>query len=224
MKTAKLLLALALLVGCSLMPVHSVSALPAGLVPIQDAPPISAIKSADGYVLVWNGPDLHFTLAIKGKDIKPLPDSERVFFQVDGMVFQVQLAQISQFAPNAKETKLDNKAILAAHRDWETKYLEDTLGFKLKVQSSNASLESGGDALLWQYDMPEAMKVEAKKQVYLTVVSGDYVLVLNSVVTATVSEAQARKLLQDALATLKTSAVEIDVKKLAESIRNGVAP
>lgn len=190
----------------------------------QDPPARAAIKTGDGYLLVWNRADIHFTVQIKGKDIKPLNDTENVLFQVDGMVFQIQLASVREFAPDAKEKKLDDAAILAAHRDWESDYAGESLGSKLKVESSSTKLSSGTEALLWQYDMPEAMKVEAKKQVYLTLVSGNFVIVLNSVVTPKVSEEQARKLLQDTVATLKTSPNPIDVKKLAISIRDGVAP
>jgi hypothetical protein len=190
----------------------------------QDPPAIAAIKTADGYLLVWNRPDIHFTVLIKGKDIKPLNDSEHPMFQVDGMLLQIQLADVGEFAADAKEKKLDDTAILAAHRDWESKFAEEQLGGKLKVESSSTKLSSGAEALLWQYDMPEALKAEAKKQVYLTLVGGEHVIVLNSAVTAKVSEEQARKLLQDTVATLKTSPDPIDVKKLAISIRDGVAP
>jgi hypothetical protein len=222
MKNTKLVLVVSLILAtCLSIPLTALSA--SRLSP-QDPPSRAAIKTADGYLLAWNRPDIHFTILIKGKDVKPLNDTENVFFQVDGMVFQIQLASISEFAPDAKEKKLDDKTILAAHRDWESKYAEETFGSKLKVESTSTKLSNGAEALLWQYDMPETMKVEAKKQVYLTLVSGDYVIVLNSVVTPKVSEEQARKLLQDIVATLKTSADPIDVKKLAISIRDGVAP
>ena len=227
MKIAKLALLVPFLLAVCIsvaVKVHSATNPTLGLFSTQDAPPIAAIKTADGYLLVWNRPDIHFSVLIKGKDIKPLNDSEHVFFQVDGMVFQIQLASIGEFAPEAKEKKLDDKTILAAHRDWESQYAEEMMRGKLKVESSSTKLSSGADALLWQYDMPEAMKVEAKKQVYLTVVSGDYVMVFNSVVTPKVSEEQARKLLQDTVATVKTSPDPIDVKKLSESVRKGVTP
>jgi len=186
--------------------------------------PVNAIKTIDGYLLVWNRPDLHFTVLIKGKDVKPLNDSEHVFFNVDGMVFQIQFASVSEFAPDAKEKKLDDKAILAAHRDWESKFIEGLLSSKLKVQSLNTKLSNGGEASLWQFDMPEGMNVEARKQLYLSVVSGDYVVLLNSVVTAAISEETARKFLLDTMATLKFSSTPIDVKKLSESIRKSVGP
>jgi hypothetical protein len=72
--------------------------------------------------------------------------------------------------------------------------------------------------------MPEGMNVEARKQLYLSVVSGDYVVLLNSVVTAAISEETARKFLLDTMATLKFSSTPIDVKKLSESIRKSVGP
>jgi hypothetical protein len=190
----------------------------------QNDLPVNAIKTIDGYLLVWNRPDLHFTVLIKGKDVKPLNDSEHVFFNVDGMVFQIQLASVSEFAPDAKEKKLDDKAILAAHRDWESKFIEGLLSSKLKVQSLNTKLSNGGEASLWQFDMPEGMNLEARKQLYLSVVSGDYVVLLNSVVTAAISEETARKFLLDTMATLKFSSTPIDVKKLSESIRKSVGP
>jgi hypothetical protein len=184
----------------------------------------AAIKTADGFLFVWNRPDLYFTISIKGKVIEPLNDPDHVFFNVDGMVFQLQLASISEFAPDARMKKLDDKNILAAHRDWESKFVEDLLGKKLQVQTHNTKLSNGGDALLWQFDMPEGTNADAKKQLYLTIVSKSYVLLLNGVANANVSETTVRKYLLDTIATLKISAVPIDVKQLAESIRKGGAP
>jgi hypothetical protein len=184
----------------------------------------AAIKTADGFLFVWNRPDLHFTIAIKGKDIRPLDEPEHIFFNVDGMVFQLQLAEISEFAPDARMKKLDDKTILAAHRDWESKFVEGMLGKKLQVQTLNAKLSNGGDALLWQFDMPEGMNADAKKQLYLTIVSKNYVLLLNGVANAAVSETIVRKYLLDTISTLKISLVPIDVSQLSESIRKGNAP
>ncbi|MDQ2936518.1 MAG: hypothetical protein M3R67_03325 [Acidobacteriota bacterium] len=183
-----------------------------------------AIKTDEGVLFVWNRPDIHFTIAIKGAEIKPLNDPEHIFLSVDGKVFQIQLASISEFAPDAKEKKLDDKSILAAHRDWESKYIEGLLHSKLKVQLFTAKLSSGSDASLWQFDMPEGMNADAKKQIYLTMVSKPYVLLLNSEATATISEDVARKFLLDTIATLKISLTPIDVKKLSESIRGGSKP
>jgi hypothetical protein len=183
-----------------------------------------AIKTDEGILFVWNMRGLYFTLSLKGKTIKPLDDPAHIFFMVDGRVLQIQVASIKEFAPNAKEKKLDDKAVLAAHRDWEAKYIEELVHSKLKVQTFNAKLSNGSDASMWQFDMPEGMNAEVKQQLYLTVVSKDYVLMLNSEATATMSDVDGRKFLLDTIASLKLSPIPIDVKQLSDSIRKGVAP
>ena len=184
----------------------------------------SAIKTDEGMLFVWNEPGLSFSIAIRGKEVKPLNDPEHIFFSVDGRVLQIQLAGIINFAPDAKEKKLDDKAILAAHRDWEAKYVEGLLHSKLTVRTFNTKLSNGGDAMMWQFDMPKEMNAEAQKELYLTLVAKDYVLLLNSESTAATPDTDGRKFLLDTIATLKISPTPIDVKKLSESIRAGNKP
>src|SRR4029077_2703946 len=178
----------------------------------------TAIKTDEGILFVWNEPGLSFSISVRGKEVKPLNDPEHIFFSVDGRVLQIQLAGIINFAPDAKEKKLDDKAILAAHRDWEAKLFEGLLHGKITVQTFNTKLSNGGDALIWQFDMPKEMNAEAQKQLYLTLVAKDYVLLLNSEATAATPEADGRKFLLDTAASLKISSTPIDVKKLSESI------
>ena len=192
--------------------------------PLQQEDGWVAIKTDEGLLFVWNVRGLYFTLSIKGKEIKPLDDPDHIFFNVDGRTLQIQLASINNFAPDAKEKKLDDKSILAAHRDWESKFVEELIHSKLKVQTFNVRLSSGSDASMWQFDMPEGMDSEAKKQLYLTVVNKDYVLMLNSEATTAISDDDGRKFLLDTIATLKNSPTPIDVKKLSDSIRKGAAP
>ncbi len=183
-----------------------------------------AIKLDEGLLFVWNVRGLYFTLTIKGKEVKSLNDPNHIFFSVDDKIFQIQVAAISQFAPDAKEKKLDDKSLLAAHRDWETQYIEGLLKVKLPVRSFNAKLSNGSEALMWQFDMPEGTNAEAKQQIYLTLVNKDYILLLNSVATATVSDESARRFLLDTVATLKVSPSAIDVKALSQPIRAGTKP
>jgi hypothetical protein len=192
--------------------------------PLQQEDGWVAIKTDEGVLFVWNVRGLYFTLSLNGKLIKPLDDPDHIFFTVDGKTLQIQLASISSFAPDAKAMKLDDKSILAAHRDWESKFIEELVHSKLTVRTFNVKLSSGSDASMWQFDMPAGMKSEAQKQLYLTVVSKDYVLMLNSEATATMSEDEGRKFLLDTIATLKISPTPVDVKKLSESIRKGAAP
>jgi hypothetical protein len=191
---------------------------------IQQEEGSATIKTTDGVLFVWNLSDLHFSLAIKGQDIKPLDDPDHIFFTVDGKVLQIHAAAIREFAPDAKEKKLDDRAILAAHRDWESKFIEDLLKSKLRVQTFNVKLSGGGDASLWQFDMPEGTDAEVHKQLYLTVVRGDFVVLINTEVTSANSEEEGRKFLLETMATFKSSPTPIDVKQLSESSRKGVSP
>jgi hypothetical protein len=220
----RLVLSFALLLGASLF-VEPTNAWPHSLSPLVTSPQQedgwSAIKTDEGILFVWNQPGLYFSMSVKGKEIKPLNDPEHIFLNVDGRVLQIQLAGIIDFAPDAKEKKLDDKAILAAHRDWEAKYIEELVHSKLSVLTLNTKLSNGVDALMWQFDMPKELSAEAQKQLYLTLVAKDYVLLLNS---AASPDVDGRKFLLDTIATLKFSSTPIDVKKLSESIRAGNKP
>jgi hypothetical protein len=184
----------------------------------------STITTPEGVLFVWNLRGLYFSLALKGKNIKPLDDPEHIFFNVDGRILQIQLASLKDFAPDARQKKLDDRMILAAHRDWESKYIGELVKSNLKVQTFNARLSNGGEAMMWQFDMPEGLNAEAKKQLYVTVVKGDYVLMLNSEATTTTADTDGRKFLLETLATYKASPTPIDVKALADSIRKATAP
>ena len=224
---ARLILAAAVLLSVNLFmePANALpQTYPVAAVSLQEEDGWVTIKTDDGVVFVWNARGLHFSLLIKGKEIKPLDDPDHIFLGVDSRVLQIQAAGISNFAPDAKEKKLDDRAILAAHRDWEAKYIEDLIHGKLTVRTFNAKLSNGNDALMWQFDMPEGMNAGAKKQLYLTLVLKDHVLMLNSEATADISDADGRKFLLDTIATLKISPTPIDVKQLAETIRAGNKP
>jgi hypothetical protein len=183
----------------------------------------TALKSAAGVMFVWNRHDLGFTIELAGNRIQPLNDPDHIFFDVDGLVFQIQSLPISDFAPEAKKQKLNNQSILAAHRDWESQFIsQQLLRTKVIVKSSDQNLVSGREVMFWSFDLPENLRTnDAKTQVYLTTVAGDYVILLNSVVGEAGSVAVVNKFLLDTIATLKVSASPIDVKQLQESLRKG---
>ncbi len=186
----------------------------------------TALKTDSGILFVWNRRSLHFTLSIKGDDIRPLNDPNNIFFLVDGIVLQIQSLPINDFAADARKNKLDDKSILLAHRDWESRFLEsELLKTKIVLKCSSDKLANGTEALIWQYDLPEKFKSpDAHAQIYLTMVAQDYVVLLNSVINPTAPEAKVRAFLKETLSTIKTSAETIDVKKLQEAIRKGSIP
>jgi hypothetical protein len=177
-----------------------------------------AIKTSNGYVLVWNQPNNYYLLEIKGKDVRQT-STDRKVFSVDGMFLQIVDAPIENFLEAAKRQGLDDKAILEAHRDWEAKFLDSEFKAKLKIESSWQKLGNGKDVLFWQASVPEGAKTNVKKQVYLTLVKGEYVLMLGGAVTDATGESAAQQLLLNIIETLKTSDKPTDLQKLRDTIR-----
>ncbi|HEY7543320.1 MAG TPA: hypothetical protein VID27_00470, partial [Blastocatellia bacterium] len=159
---------------------------------------------------------LYFTLEIKGKNITPADSQNQIFLKVDERVIQFQEAPISEFS---KESGLGDRAILEKHRNWERGYLSDMLKTNLKVASEMLTLSSGRVALLWQFSVPEGMNQQVKEQIYLTAVSGDFVLLLNCGVEVGDSIDAAKKYLIETMSTLKVSDKPLDVKAIQEAIR-----
>ena len=176
------------------------------------------IKTLSGYLLVWNQRNNYYILEIKGKDVRQT-STERKFFSVDGMFLQIVDAPIDNVVEAVKRTSLDDKAILEAHRDWEAKYLAEEYKAKLEITSSWQKLSNGKDALLWGATLPETAKGNVKKQVYLTMVKGDYILMLGGAVTDTIGENATQQLLLTTIETLKTSDKPTDLQKLRDAAR-----
>jgi hypothetical protein len=187
--------------------------------PEAAAPERRAIKTADGALFVWNQLSNNFTLAIKGKDVRPNNSTEDVFFKADGIILQIQSPAISGFINGKPGTKLTEQAILQAHRDWESEYAGSILKTKLKVQSSAEKLKNGREALYWRFDLPAGFSRVEKSRVFLTTVNGDHVIVLNGSATTDVPEDRVRQYLFDTLATLTVSPTPFDLRKLQEIIR-----
>ena len=70
--------------------------------------------------------------------------------------------------------------------------------------------------------MPDGMNQQVKEQLYLTTVSGDFVLLLNCGVELEDNTESAKKYLMETLATLKVSDKPLHVKAIQESIRKGL--
>jgi hypothetical protein len=179
-----------------------------------------AINTRAGLLLVSNDPDNWYTLEIKGSDVRPTSTKPKVF-NVDGMFLQVVTAKISKFLGEQEKRAADEKTILQAHRDWEAKYAQGNYQEKLVIESSVRKLDNGKDALLWKYNVPEGTRTNVKKQIYLTVVKGDYVLMLGGIVTGDIKEQASLKLLLTTISSLKVSDKPIDFDQLRESIREG---
>ena len=153
----------------------------------------SAVKTATGVKVVWDRPDLKFTLEIPGKTIEPLEHPEHLFLKVDGIPIQVQAAHRDRIF--GKPVEISAKGLLLAHRDWEDQNLEKALGAELTPASDIILLKDETEALCWSYRMPKGMDAEVVKQLYLTRVEDEHVIVLNGALLKGKKEDQLRKVL-----------------------------
>ncbi|MBS1793213.1 MAG: hypothetical protein JSS81_05135 [Acidobacteria bacterium] len=175
--------------------------------------PSGALRTDCGYLLVWNEPGNYYTLAIPGSDVRQT-STEQIQFSVDGVFLQVVTPKIASFLKDRKN--LDAKSVLAAHRDWEASFMESEYKEKLKIESFPQKLPGGEDALLWQFDVPASAKSNVKKQTYLAVVKGDYILLLGSIVTEKITEKASHRLLLLTALSLRASDRPTDLMKIQE--------
>ncbi|MEO6333811.1 MAG: hypothetical protein ABIO91_02415 [Pyrinomonadaceae bacterium] len=177
------------------------------------------IKSAKGILVVWNEPGNYFSIEIRGKTI--LPGQQRMMFQVDGRFFQIQTVDKKAFLKNLNNKTLDDKAILAAHREWERDYISGALKRELRVESEWLKLPGGQDILAWSYAMPKvADRQTVMRQLYLAVVKRDHVLLLNTALANETEAKDAKDLLFQTLITLKPSDKPLSLQKAKEQVMN----
>ncbi len=176
-----------------------------------------AVKMGCGYLLVWNAPGNYYTLKIDGNDVRQT-STEQIQFSVDGIFLQVVTPTIKSFLKD--RANLDAKAILAAHRDWEANFLEGEYKAKLKIESFPQKLATGEEALLWQFDLPKSAGGNVKKQTYLTLVKGEHILMLGSVVTDKISEKASHNLLLLTALGLKANDKPTDLGKIQALLKD----
>ena len=178
------------------------------------------IKSAKGVFVVWNQPGNYYTVEIIGKTI--VPASQPLLFQVDGKFFQIQTVEKKVFLKDSSEKNLNDKAVLAAHRDWEGDYISKVIKKTLKIDSEWLTLSNNTDALSWSYNMPRVTDNQsAKRQLYLAVIKKDHVFLLNGATTGDDDEKVLRQLLLETMNTLKPTDKPLSLEKAKQQILKG---
>jgi hypothetical protein len=161
------------------------------------------VQTEHGFSVVSDGPGDAFTLEIVGDAVQQKLDLAPLFFTVDKMVLQIVAPEIKDFLQPRKRKKMDDQAVLAAHRDFEAAYLEEANQFRPDVESSWKKLDNGRDALLWTFKMPADRTSNVTEQIYLTTLAGDRVLMLVTPLTEHVDRDASIQLLLRTASTLK---------------------
>ncbi len=176
-----------------------------------------AIKSKTGYLWVNNEEGNWYTLEIPGESVTQF--APRKAFMVDGLLLQIVTTRLDRFLPANALQPPGDRAILEAHRDWEAKASEESYKTKLAIESSWHKLTNDKEALLWKFNVSDKPDSVVKKELYLTAVKGDRVLMLGGVVNIDNSETAVTNLLLKSMASLKVSDKPIELNQLKEAIR-----
>jgi ABC-type Fe3+-siderophore transport system permease subunit len=207
----------------ALLMVASIVALCAGAARTEAEEPVSAVlRTPKGYRIVWNESKAYFTLELPGQDLKP-SNLEGFAFFVDGKLIQILAVELGDFA--AGETSA--KAILDRHMQYELNHWKGTLGMPMPttVHAQGPSQEKA--YLLWEIRWPEQVvqKTKAKggmlaiKQLFLTALAGDRVVVVSRTVLEGEDEGAALQYVQAVANTLVVKDARIDIEAVQRQIR-----
>ena len=167
----------------------------------QDEYVRGAVKSPEGLLIVWNEPDNNFTLFVRATRVQQIPNKNLAFLLDDKYLQIVSALKTNFLTDSQKKQTLDDRSILSAHLEWESNYLSEGLGEKLKIESEELKLTSGKSALLWSFVPPKSSGT-VKKHFLLAVANRQPVVVLNGASTESVSEQTVRTFLLDTMSTL----------------------
>lgn len=200
-----------------------VAILCSGAAHAQTEGPVSAVvKTPKGYRIVWNESKAHFTLDLPGQDLKP-SNLEGFAFFVDGQLIQILVVELGDFAAGEASAK----AILDRHMQYELKHWQGNLGMPMpaKVHAQVSSQEK--THLLWEIRWPEQIVKKTKaeggkpaiKQLFLTALAGDRVVVVSRTVLDGEDEGAALQYVQAVANTLVVKDARIDIEAVQREIR-----
>lgn len=168
----------------------------------QDENVRGVIRTANGYMVVWNQPDNNFTLEVKGTKFEQVPNKNLAFL-VDDKFLEIVTADTKDILAESGNKKIgDDKEMLTVHREWETQYLEKSTNSKLPVDSEFITVAKNRSALLWSFAMPKSAGGEVERQFFLTLRNGGSIIVLNGASTKAISAETVRNLLIETASTI----------------------
>jgi hypothetical protein len=127
-------------------------------------------KSADGFAVISKVRGRTFTVDVPGKEIKTYgaDSADHPYLMVDGRFLQVMSVPLAEFHANASA---NDETVLKQQMQYEATYWHASAG-----QPKIRKLPSGRTALLW------SITAQGKRQIFCTIRSGNYVVVLGSAV------------------------------------------
>jgi hypothetical protein len=177
---------------------------------------ITPIGTGKGVLMAYNFPDSHFTLRVEGDNVRPA-QRPYIFF-VDNRALQlvtVDLKDVSDLS-GSKNTA-DS---LVAHQKYELKYLAGVLAKELVLEGHEMLKSNSKSFMFWHFVLPPEMKSPLERQLQMTVMIGDKLLILKTASAKTESITEFKNWMAKFAFTLIQYDKPIDIQKLIEQIKN----
>jgi hypothetical protein len=173
-------------------------------------------------MVIWNESKSHFMLELPGQKIRQ-SNTEGLALFVDEHLVNIVLSDPADFAAG----EVSPKAILDQHMQYELKHWESTVGMPMPSTVHTRGQSQENTYMLWDLQWPEQARQKVKgdggkaalKQLFLSAVAGDRVVVVGRVVLEGESEEAAVQYLLAVARSLVVKNAQIDLDTARRQIR-----
>jgi len=182
------------------------------------------IGTPSSLIIVYNYPDAHFYLQLKGSD-KQKTEQENIFI-IDNQLVQVKTLNKYKFCENTKQ-ELSFNDFITTYVDWEKDFQEKQFSRNIHSRLKFLKTNNGRDFGLWMYDMPVVSKAATtdttritpvQKQIFLLTRVNDYLVGINCPLLETDNTETIKSYLITSIDGIVESDKEINVEELNKQV------
>jgi lipoprotein NlpI len=185
-------------------------------------PLYAVLRTPKGYMVIWNESKSHFTLELPGQRLQQ-SNIGGLALVVDEHFVNIVLSDPADFAAG----EASPKAILDQHMQYELKHWQSTVGMLMPSTVHAREQSQEHTYLLWDLQWPEQERQKVKenggkaalKQLFLSAVAGDRVVVVGLVVLEGESEEAAVQYLLSVERSLVVKNERIDLETVQRQIQ-----
>ncbi len=178
------------------------------------------VRLADGFAEVYNGEESFFLVRINGGKVLYRP-GEVITYVVDGQLLQLYITPLTSFVE--EKEGLSEEELLAKYQAFEATYISENTGHTIAPQQELLHTSADNPFLFWQFDSPtsqaEGKELEERKKVlreyYASMIVGQQVLSLYSVLTKANDPQQIEALLKRLAGQVEEHPSPIDLNEIA---------
>lgn len=182
-----------------------------------------SVRIDRGYMQVFNEMESFFMVEIRGNEVSPRRNKD-ITYAVDGKLLQFFNTAVESFYADAPKD-VEETALLEKFVAFESDYIQKMTAASIEVQSEMRKTKAGKDYIYWQFVSPSSKDKEQKARTvqqehYVSMICGNRVLNLYSVVTNSDEPQEIQLLLKRLAEKVSIKKERIDLNELVRSIQN----